>query len=139
MTGQVERVGTLAFHLFPRVTWPQLSSKKLGAAMVVATSNQWEAHDRGLSPANESCRCSNEFRQMLLDHGIDISKFGKGQAKTLDELYRNVAIEKKSYFVDTNNTLERRMELVNVSLTVTSSGTQLVAGDQSPRLGRGRG
>lgn len=72
------------------------------------------------SPASSETRCTNEFRQMLVDHGIDISKFGKGQAKTLDELYRNVAIEKKSYFVDSNNTLERRMELVNISLTVTS-------------------
>lgn len=73
-----------------------------------------------LSPSSSETRCTNEFRQMLLDHGIDISKFGKGQAKTLDELYRNVAVEKKSYFVDSNNTLERRMELVNISLTVTS-------------------
>lgn len=72
-----------------------------------------------LSPSSGT-RCTAEFRQMLVDHGIDISKFGKGQAKTLDELYRNVAIEKKSYFVNQNDTLERHMNLVNINLTVTS-------------------
>ncbi|CAE7818562.1 CAR11, partial [Symbiodinium sp. CCMP2456] len=72
-----------------------------------------------LSPTSGGKHCTAEFRQMLVDHGIDISKFGKGQAKTLDELYRNVEVEKKSYFVKKNDSLERRMELVNISLTVT--------------------
>lgn len=65
---------------------------------------------------NADCSCTPEFRNTLLEHGMDLSRFGKGQAKTLDEFYRNVAVEKKSYLVATLNGLERRMDTVAISL-----------------------
>jgi len=70
--------------------------------------------------------CTPEFRNMLIEHGIDISLFGKGQARTLDEFYRNVVVQKKSYLIGhyRPRKLERHMELVHISLQAVGKNGQ---------------
>eukprot|EP00931_Biecheleriopsis_adriatica_P058631 TRINITY_DN34953_c0_g1_i2.p1 TRINITY_DN34953_c0_g1~~TRINITY_DN34953_c0_g1_i2.p1 ORF type:complete len:1188 (+),score=246.71 TRINITY_DN34953_c0_g1_i2:166-3729(+) len=64
--------------------------------------------------------CTPEFRQMLSSHGIDTSQYGIGQARTLDELYRNVVVEKKSHLEEKSGALVRHVEQVLVSLHACS-------------------
>mmetsp|Transcript_22748 Transcript_22748/g.50277 ORF Transcript_22748/g.50277 Transcript_22748/m.50277 type:complete len:1319 (+) Transcript_22748:219-4175(+) len=73
------------------------------------------------SPGHSSSQSFENFRKMLEDHHVDTSKFGRGQAKTLRDFYKAVALEEKSYLVVQDGKLERVVELVRISLRVRDS------------------
>jgi len=58
------------------------------------------------------------FTQLLVRCGVDTNEYGLGSAKTLEELYAEIAISKKSQLVEVNGKVERRMELVRINLCV---------------------
>mmetsp|Transcript_36154 Transcript_36154/g.83045 ORF Transcript_36154/g.83045 Transcript_36154/m.83045 type:complete len:1309 (-) Transcript_36154:126-4052(-) len=60
----------------------------------------------------------DKFTQLLEKCGVDVNEYGVGSAKTLEELYTEIAISKKSQLVEENGRLERRMELVRINLCV---------------------
>jgi len=57
-----------------------------------------------------------DFVQWLEKHGVDTGKFGLGVAITLDEFYNEVVVEKRSSLTIDGDALQRRMEIVRVSL-----------------------
>lgn len=66
-------------------------------------------------------RCTDEFRELLIQHGVDVSRLGTGQAKTLDEFYTDVMVEKKSRLVARSGALERHLEMAVITLLAQGS------------------
>mmetsp|Transcript_51702 Transcript_51702/g.165489 ORF Transcript_51702/g.165489 Transcript_51702/m.165489 type:complete len:1265 (+) Transcript_51702:156-3950(+) len=65
-----------------------------------------------------------DFAAWLESFGVDTSKFGKGQAKTLSEFQKEIKDQHKSYLIETAGKLERRMELVRVNLHAKDNSGQ---------------
>ena len=57
-----------------------------------------------------------EFTMWLSEYGVDTSRFGKGAAKSLEDFRREINEERKSYLVDKEGILERRIEIVRINL-----------------------
>mmetsp|Transcript_16583 Transcript_16583/g.38828 ORF Transcript_16583/g.38828 Transcript_16583/m.38828 type:complete len:1285 (-) Transcript_16583:107-3961(-) len=53
---------------------------------------------------------------LLQKYGVDINKFGQGSAKSLEELYQEVGVQKKSMLSEEHGKLVRRLELVRINL-----------------------
>jgi len=106
-------------------------------------------HTLSLSPmiteeAGSEPRMSlDEFRDFLTDHGVDVWKFGKGQAKSIIEFYQSVVIERHSQLQPMpDGTLEQFVELVRIDLRTTGldgKEYQLRLSSEILRDGRARG
>lgn len=106
-------------------------------------------HTLSLSPmiaeeAGSEPRMSlDEFRDFLTEHGVDVWKFGKGQAKSIIEFYQSVVIERHSQLQPMpDGTLEQFVELVRIDLrAVGEDGKeyQLRLSSEILRDGRARG
>jgi hypothetical protein len=57
-----------------------------------------------------------EFSDFLESQDVDVSKFGRGQAKTMDDFFQDVTKKKKSYLQFAGGKIERRVELVRINL-----------------------
>eukprot|EP00913_Durusdinium_trenchii_P002639 g2444.t1 len=57
-----------------------------------------------------------EFREILLEHAVEISRFGTGGFKTLHQFYEDVVLTEKSYLQLVGENLRRFVELVRISL-----------------------
>lgn len=94
-------------------------------------------------PGQEPSMTLDEFRDFLAAHGVDVWKFGKGQAKSIVEFYQSVVIERHSCLVvSDDNTLEQKVELVRIDLrAVAADGRefQLRLSSEILRDGRARG
>eukprot|EP00930_Biecheleria_cincta_P041881 TRINITY_DN28786_c0_g1_i1.p1 TRINITY_DN28786_c0_g1~~TRINITY_DN28786_c0_g1_i1.p1 ORF type:complete len:1195 (-),score=241.76 TRINITY_DN28786_c0_g1_i1:65-3565(-) len=69
----------------------------------------------------------HEFGSWLERYGIDTSLFGRGEVQTLSQLHHEIMEEKKAVLVEVNGFLERRLEVVFVSIVAKSKeGHELV-------------
>jgi len=100
------------------------SGRNSGRKLRLTNSNSGTVTDLGKSLAPESGQLGemiskmslSEFSVFLVKYGVETSKFGKGQAKSLASFYREMTEQKKSYLFERNGKLERRLELVRISL-----------------------
>jgi len=67
----------------------------------------------------------DDFKKLLTDHKVQIDKFGKGDAKTLRELYRGVVELQDSYLLVKGERLERVKDLVRISLRIRGNDNRL--------------
>jgi hypothetical protein len=68
-------------------------------------------------PVSEFGQTFDEFRDYLTEHGVDTYQFGKNQARTLQEFYKRVVLERKSRLsVTPEGALEQHMALVRINL-----------------------
>lgn len=76
--------------------------------------------------ADASAMSLDDFTQLLSDHKVPLSDFGKGDAKTLEEFYTDVVVDKDSFLIVTKNgDLERVKELVRIALLVRGHDNRL--------------
>jgi len=65
------------------------------------------------------------FIQILQKHAVDLTKFGKGAAKTLDQFYDAVVQEEKCYLQVQEGVLKRFVELVRISIRIRDDNGKL--------------
>jgi len=66
-----------------------------------------------------------QFTSWLEEFGIDTKKFGRGQAKRLEDFFKEIVEHKRSYLVERDGKLERILELVRINLCATDAiGTE---------------
>ncbi|CAK8988369.1 unnamed protein product, partial [Durusdinium trenchii] len=70
----------------------------------------------GLSSQDARKMPLEEFREILLEHAVEISRFGTGGFKTLHQFYEDVVLTEKSYLQLVGENLRRFVELVRISL-----------------------
>mmetsp|Transcript_11411 Transcript_11411/g.26370 ORF Transcript_11411/g.26370 Transcript_11411/m.26370 type:complete len:1312 (+) Transcript_11411:74-4009(+) len=58
----------------------------------------------------------DDFRDLLDRYDVDVSAFGQGSAKSIEDMYQETVINKKSILTEVDGKLERRMELVRINL-----------------------
>mmetsp|Transcript_27082 Transcript_27082/g.62631 ORF Transcript_27082/g.62631 Transcript_27082/m.62631 type:complete len:1301 (+) Transcript_27082:64-3966(+) len=67
-----------------------------------------------------------EFEQYLDEHKVQVSKFGKGNAKSLREFYEAVVVQEKSFLTEkADGALERVVTLVRISLRTRDKHNKL--------------
>ncbi|CAJ1366545.1 unnamed protein product [Effrenium voratum] len=76
-----------------------------------------EATTPPLSSENGSEKMRFEDFSAMLGKQVDLSRFGKGAAKTVRQFYQEVVEEENSY-LEVNGSLRRHVELVRISLRV---------------------
>jgi len=57
-----------------------------------------------------------EFGEWLQSYGVDLEKYGKKDAKRLEDFHKEIVEQKKCCLVVNNGRLERRLELVRINL-----------------------
>lgn len=95
-----------------------------------------------LAPGQEPDMTLAEFRDFLIEHAVDVWKFGKGQAKSIVEFYQSVVIERHACLVPVEGQLEQKVELVRIDLRVVGyegREFQLRLSSEILRDGRARG
>lgn len=65
------------------------------------------------------------FRELLVEHKVELSKFGTGGFKTLEQFYDDVVTTEKSHLQFVGGSLRRLVELVRISLRFRSSNGKL--------------
>jgi len=96
-----------------RRTLSDMETETLGRPFGRIPSNKAAA----MLPVSEFGQTFDEFRDYLTEHGVDTYQFGKNQARTLQEFYKRVVLERKSRLsVSKEGTLEQHMALVRINL-----------------------
>uniref|UniRef100_A0A7S2LSF5 Uncharacterized protein n=1 Tax=Zooxanthella nutricula TaxID=1333877 RepID=A0A7S2LSF5_9DINO len=91
-------------------------------ALSLSLGNNQQVSTENAKPAEMSFI---QFKQMLERFKVDTSKFGTGVARSLDEFYRAVIVDQKSFLVVEDNVLERVVAIVRVSLRIRDSENKL--------------
>jgi len=66
-----------------------------------------------------------DFRRYLQGHGVDVDKFGKGDAKSLRDFYNDVAIEQDSCLEVVGDVLRRFKEVIRIQLLTRGEDNRL--------------
>mmetsp|Transcript_35880 Transcript_35880/g.82362 ORF Transcript_35880/g.82362 Transcript_35880/m.82362 type:complete len:1298 (-) Transcript_35880:163-4056(-) len=66
----------------------------------------------------------DEFKDLLDEYDVDVALFGQGSAKSIEDMYQECVINKKSILTEVDGKLERRMELVRINLVVKDTNGQ---------------
>jgi len=75
---------------------------------------------------DSSAMTFDDFRTLLSDHQVKLNDFGKGEARSLEELYHEVMVEKDAHLIMTSDGhLKRVKELVRISLQMRGSDNRL--------------
>jgi len=75
---------------------------------------------------NEQGRMSlEEFKEFLSMHGVNVALFGKGSAKSMEEFYEAVVVQRKSHLEVRGGVLERMVDLVRISLRIRDADNKL--------------
>jgi len=75
---------------------------------------------------SESDMTFEQFKNIFLDHKVDIDDFGGGDARSLEEMYKEIVVDKDAHLVVTSEGALRRVkELVRITLLVRGTDSRL--------------
>jgi len=83
---------------------------------LMLTSMEMDLLVPGKAHARLKKMSEEDFGLFLANYGVNLAEFGKGYAKTVGDFYKELVDEKKSSLMTHRGQLQRRLELVRVSL-----------------------